>query len=607
MAASRPIEAWAGRRIVLPDGPHRGQRYRVRREPWRDILAALSSPQLEQITIRASVQSGKTAALIVTALFYMARGKSVLFLEPVESLQRHMAKRIIAFGRACLDPGIAAAYEHPRPPLIRQHANGGRVEVLAASADDAGLSRTADVVIVDELRAFRGDLLQELTDRMAAFGGRGKLVTASSAGYADECKTTAEFQKSDQRQWFIACPKCGRASMTAWAAFRYKNRAQPRYVMPCCAVELTTKALAGAVNAGRWKATAVARVPRTRGYHLDCFSGSSFESLDTIKRQWLHASEHRRLTGSMREIIAFQTGRLAVPYNPQLENGVTPDAIMANCRQAYDAKVVPAWASLVTVAVDTQDNRLEAEVSAWGAVEVEEPTAATELKGWDAATFKGLQWRGRWYRLRRAALSYHRLYGDPAQPGPWEQLRAICETRIRHETGPPLLPATVGIDVGGHHGPAVADFVKVAGAGYQCVKGLADTRHDGLMARKSATEDSLANYGPAGLLLVNGNAAKASVFSMLRSQIGGGDPQLGWPADETHYGPEEYAGICSEVLTRVLNRKTGATSTIWKKTRAQNEALDLLVYSLALVAYLGVGYLLAEADAIRKASERSAA
>ena len=536
----------------------------------------------------------------------MSKGRSVLFLEPVEALQRFMAKRIIAFGRACLDPGIRAAFESKRPPLVREHENGGRVEVLAAAADDSGLSRTADVVIVDELRAFWADLLQELSDRMASFGGKGKLVTASSAGYADECKTTAEFQKSDQRQWFMACPKCGRASMTAWAAFRYKNRASPRYVMPCCAAELDTKALAGAVNAGRWKATAVARVPRTRGFHLDAFTGSAFETLDTIKRAWLHANEHRRLTGSMREIIAFQTGRLAVPYNPQLENGVTPDAIMASCRQAYDVGKVPAWASIVTVACDVQDNRLEAEVSAWGAVEVEEPTAATELKGWDAATFKGLQWRGRWYRLRRAALSYHRLYGDPAQPGPWEQLRAICETRIPHETGPPLLPATIGIDVGGHHGPAVADFVKVAGLGYQCVKGLADTRHDGLMARKSATEDSLATYGPAGLLLVNGNAGKASVFSMLRAQIGGGDSQLVWPADETHYGPEEYADICSEVLTRVLNRKTGATTTLWKKTRAQNEALDLLVYSLALVAYLGVGYLLAEAEAIRKASERTA-
>ena len=607
MAVARSIEAWASRFIVLPDGPHRGQRYRVRREPWREVLAALSSPQLEQVTIRASVQSGKTAALIVAALFSMHRGRSVLFYEPVETLQRHMAKRIIQFGRACLDPGIREAFEPKRPPLVRVHENGGRIEVLAASADDAGLSRTADVVIVDELRAFRSDVLQELTDRMAAFGGRGKLITASSAGYADECKTTAEYQKSDQRAWLMVCPKCGRATVAAWAAFRYKNRAAPVYVMPCCAVELHTKALAGAVNAGRWKATAVARVPRTRGFHLDCFSGSAFETLDTIKRQWLRATEHRRLTGSMKEIIDFQTGRLALPYNPQLENGVTPDAIMAACRDPYDAARVPKWASMATVAVDVQDNRLEAEVSAWGAVEVEEPAAATELKGWNETSFKGLQWRGRWYRLRRAALSYHRLYGDPGQPGVWEQLRAICETRIPHEAGPPLLPATIGIDVGGHHAADVANFVKVAGPGYQCLKGLPETRHDGMLARKSATEDSLETYGPAGLLLVNQNAAKASVFSMLRSQIGGGDPQLTWPVDERHYGPEEYAGICSEVLTRVVNKRTGATSTIWRKTRKDNEALDVLVYSLALVAYRGVGYLLAEAGAIAKAGERTAA
>ena len=590
----------------MPDGPHKGQPYRVRRKPWREVLASLTSPQLEQVTLRASVQSGKTAGLIVAGLYHMSKGRSVLFYEPSERLQRHIAKRIIQWGRASTDKGIKDAYTPKRPPFVRETANGGRLEVLNAAEATSGLSRTAQIVIVDELRAFQADVLQEISDRMAAFGGRGKLITASSAGYEHECKTTAEFEKSDARQWFMVCPECKRETVAAWQAFRYKNRAAAAYVMPCCAVELNTRALAGAVEAGRWKRTAVAKVPRTRGYHLDCFSGSAFETLETIKRSWLRAVEHRKQTGSMAEIIAFQTGRLARPYNPQLEQGVSPEAIQTHCREPYDPGVMPAWASMLTVAVDTQDTRLEAEVSAWGAVEVEEPDA-TELKGWSGAEFKGLSWRGKWYRLKRAALSYHRLYGDPGQPDVWERLQALCETPIPHESGPLVRPGAVGIDVGGHHGTDVAEFVRAAGPGYQCLKGLPPQRHDGTLARVSGTEDSLAVYGPSGLLLVNGNSAKASIFSMLRARIGGGAAQLVWPLDGAHYGPQEFEGICSEVLTRTVNKRTGQTNTLWRKVRRDNEALDLMVYSLALVAHWGVGHLLAEAENIRRAAERNAA
>ena len=458
---------------------------------------------------------------------------------------------------------------------------------------------------MDELRAFKADMLQMLTDRMASFGGKGRLITASSAGYEHECRTTGEFLKSDQRQWFLRCP-CGRETTASWETFAYKGRKAPAYIMPCCTRELDTRALARAVAAGRWKATAAAKVPRTRGYHLDAFSGSAFETLATIKRQWVRAVEHRRLTGSMKEIIDFQQGRLARPYNPQLDSGVTPDGIMRHCREPYDAGVVPEWASFLTVAVDTQDNRLEAEVAAWGAVEVPEQDA-TEIKGWGDVQFRGLTWRGKWYRLRRAALGYHRLYGDPGQPEVWEALKRLAETRIPHALGPRIRPAAVGIDTGGHHAADVAAFVQSAGSGYQCLRGLPETRHDGLLARVSATEDSLATYGPAGLLLVNGNAAKATVFSVLRSQIAGGAPLWIWPHDETHYGPEEYEGICSEHLARFIDKRTGATRTHWRKVRSANEALDLVVYGLALVAHAGIGHLLHEAEAIRRAAERSAA
>ena len=72
----------------------------------------------------------------------------------------------------------------------------------------------------------------------------------------------------------------------------------------------------------------------------------------------------------------------------------------------------------------------------------------------------------------------------------------------------------------------------------------------------------------------------------------------------SRYGAVEFEGIVSETLIRTLEKRTGATRLMWRKIAARNEALDLMVYSLALVSHLGLGFVLHEADAIARAAER---
>ena len=348
-------------------------------------------------------------------------------------------------------------------------------------------------------------------------------------------------------------------------------------------------------------------VPGTAGFHLDAFT-SPFEHLRTIVRQWKRADAHRKQTGSMAEVISFQTGRLALPYKPEAAQGVTPEALRTSCREDYDPAIVPAGAAVIVGAVDVQDNRLEAEVSAWGLVEVERDDAS-QLKGWGSHEFRGLQHGGRWYRLRRWALEYRRLHGDPGAPRVWEELAEFLEEPRPHASGPLLRPVVVGVDVGGHYGPQVADFCKARGGGYQPLKGLPPQRYGAVLARRSVTADCLETYGPEGLLLVCGNAGKASCFSLMRQSIAGVEPKpFVWPMDESRYGVEEFEGIVSESLIRTLDKRTGSTKLMWRKIAPRNEPLDVLVYSLALVSHLGLGFMLHEADAISKAAdERKAA
>ena len=610
--AHRPVSAirrWAEDHLVVGDGPLAGARYRVGgggqgRTPspaWVDVLDSMDDPDVQQVAIRGSVQSGKTASLIAAALYHMSRARSVLVFEPDDRLRRALAARLVTWGRLCGDEAVREAYTPKRPPFARSTGAGGRCEVVSAKEGGAGLMRTGEIVVVDELRAFHKDMLGELTDRMAAFGGAGRLITASSAGYEDECRTSHELEKSDSRRWFLRCPACDRESVAVWENTIYKGREHPVYQTPCCGAELGGVRFRHAVAAGRWKPTKAPMVPGTRGFHLDAFL-SPFESLATIVRQWRRADAHRKQTGSMAETIAFQCGRLALPFKPEAAQGVTPEGIATSCREPYDPGVVPAGASIVIGAVDVQDNRLEAELSAWGVVEVASAEDASSVKGWASHDYRGLQFDGKWYRLRRWALDYRRFAGDPGDTALWQELGAFMETPIPHATGPMLVPVSVVVDSGGHYTEQAASFVKASGPAYSCIKGLGRLRFDGYIARRSVTADVLDRYGPNGLMLIGTNEAKATCFSLLRQSIAGSTPRpLTWPADESRYGPLEFEGICSEALLRVMDKRTGATSLIWKKIGRNNEALDLLVYSLAAINTLGVGFVLREADAIRKA------
>ena len=292
-------------------------------------------------------------------------------------------------------------------------------------------------------------------------------------------------------------------------------------------------------------------------------------------------------------------GRLALPHKPAPHDGVSPELIDRECREAYDQ--VPAAASIVVGAVDVQDGRLEAELSAWGAVEVEQRVAETD-------GYHGLRHAGRWYTLRRWALAYRRIHGDPGTAEPWNELRAMMEETHVHESGIRLRPCIVVVDTGGHYTEEAATFCRTNGPAYQALKGLGERRHGGVLAKRSVTADSLHDYGSAGLLLINTNVAKESVFSMLRQSCQGAEPRpMTWPLSEELYGVVEFESICSEARERYIDKRTGHTRRRWVKIAKANEALDVLTYSLAAVSHLGVGFLLSEADLIERATnERTA-
>ena len=126
------LRRWAEKHVIVGDGPRAGQPFKIGGAPWGEVLDSMDDPEIEQCTIRGSVQSGKTATLIVAGLGHLAAGRSVLFYEPDDRLKRTLAARLIAWGRLCGDEAVREAYEPKRPPHARSTPAGGRLEVVSA-------------------------------------------------------------------------------------------------------------------------------------------------------------------------------------------------------------------------------------------------------------------------------------------------------------------------------------------------------------------------------------------------------------------------------------------------------------------------------------------
>ena len=202
----------------------------------------------------------------------------------------------------------------------------------------------------------------------------------------------------------------------------------------------------------------------------------------------------------------------------------------------------------MVAAADTQDNRVECELSAWGVVEVGSAEDASEREGMGPHEFRGLAYDGKLVQASTVGAGPDRRFpGDPGSPELWNEVAQFVETPYPHASGPMLRPVTVGIDSGGHYADAVAEFVKAGGPAYQCIKGLGRHRFDGFLARRSVTSDVLDRYGANGLLLIGGNECEGQrLLACCGRAIAGAEPRpMVWPKDESRYGVEEFDAASS--------------------------------------------------------------
>ena len=291
--------------------------------------------------------------------------------------------------------------------------------ILTGANSAVGLrSLPAKYVLCDELDGWQADADSEgdpftlACKRTVAFGSQRKILAVSTPTLEGLSRIESLFKISDQRRYFVPCPRCGHHQVLAWSGVVWeKDRPETaRYRCEACEGLIEnwqkTEMLAG----GEWRPTATGD-GKTRGYHISAlYAPVGWPSWGELAAEFLEASKTRETLQVFCNTVWGETWKdeAALPLDA--------DALYSR-REPFGAEV-PMGACLLTAGADVQGDRIEVEVLGIGDSE----------ESWSVA--------------------YHVLYGDTGQPEVWCELDRLLLRQWRHESGLDLPITAVCVDAG---------------------------------------------------------------------------------------------------------------------------------------------------------------
>jgi len=533
-------------------GPWRTSRTPYLREPM-DCLSSTSAVQ--RVVMMFAAQTGKTEAG-ANWLGYVidhAPGPMLLVQPTVE-----MAKRLSKQRLESLITETPVLAEKIAPSRSRDSGNTmfakdfpGGMMLLTGSNSATGLRSTpCRYIFCDEIDAFPSDVDGEgdpvsLAEKRATTFARRKILLTSTPTVKDFSRIEAEYERSDQRRFYVPCPCCSVMQWLKWPQLKWENNepATAAYECEVCHERFAEIHKPAMLRKGEWRATAPSN-GKTAGFQLSgLYSPLGWLSWADMVDDFLRAKTDAPMLKS------FVNTRLAETWEEDFASKVSADGLLERCEH-YEAAMVPEGGLALTVGVDVQDNRLAISVWAWG----------REEEGW--------------------LLDHQEIYGDPSRQELWKQLDEVVLREWPHAVGPAMRPDVVAIDSGGHFTAEVYQYARERGRqGVVAIKGQSqrgkppigkgskvDVNHQGRTLKRGAV-----------VYLVGGDTVKTTLFGRLKhNEQGAGFLHF-------HMGTtgEYFEQLTAEKQVLRYNRGGFPTREWVKKPSARNEALDCLVYAYA--------------------------
>lgn len=567
------------RRMSAEASAKRGGRFSFDVAPWqREILDAGDDPGVTDVVcMMASQTTGKTETLLnrVGALMDL-NPCAMMVVQPNEKpmAEAFSKDRAATMIRDC--PTLRGKVRDPRSrdsgnTMLHKVFPGGHLTIAGANSPASLASRPIGALFLDEVDRYpfsagtEGDPIMLAKKRTETFPDAVTYIF-STPTIKGASRIEKEFNESDKRYWFCPCPKCGHWQILKWEQVDFSTHGtpdDPRYIcssdQKCVLDDDDRRAM---VQGGEWRPTAGFR--GVRGYHI-----SGLYCLFRPKRRFKN-----RLVQMVADFLAANakgTETLKVWWNTfkaetwedPAEKPPAAEELLERC-ESYLSKNddgsfnIPEGVLCVTVAGDTQSDRVEMEFNGWGHGE------------------------------ERWGLGRIIVPGNPELTDTWERVENAMQTKFIHPSGAALRAAAGLFDRGGtnqkspKHAKAVDDFTRPRNSQriFSCYG--SSTPGQPIIAAVKPLQQ-----GPrkTRCVRVGTDTAKGVIFSRLKLHArDNANPRYHHFPEGFGYDLEYFEQLVSE--REVTTWEQGKPMRKWVKTRARNEALDYNVYNLAAMELL---------------------
>ena len=524
----------------------------------RGIMDALLDPSIEIISWMKSARVGYTKLLNWDTAFHIAQEPcSQLIVQPtVDDAAGYSKDEIAPMLRDM--PVLEGLVMEPKSrdsknTILKKSYPGGILHLVGANSARGFRRITVKRVKFDEVDGYpptaghEGDQIKLGTMRSETFWDR-KIILGSTPTIAGISRIEKSFNESDQRYRFLPCPFCGHFQVLKFRQIKWP-KGEPWNARYEC--EKFKKLIPHSMKrtmdeAGEWRATKPFK--GHAGFHI--WAGYSYSPNST----WAHiAEEFLKVKQDREQLKTFTNTVLGETWE---EQGEQPEwAALAARAEPYKILTVPFNAGLITAGVDTQDNRLEVLIEAWGRGE----------ESW--------------------VIYQSALYGDPDQPEVWKQLDELLFQTYRHESGADMHMASVGIDTGVHKTQSVYNYCRSRGPVVFALKGSSSIGKPVISrpSKQDITYNGAVIKNGVALYMIGDDVAKGTIYNRLKLT----EPGPGYTHFPIGLHDEFYLQLTAEKIVKSFN-KSGFETQKWVKTRTRNDVLDCKVYSYAAALKAGV-------------------
>lgn len=553
------VSEWADEYRILPKtGSSESGKWRTDRTPYlREIMDELSasSPTREIVFAKGSQIGASEAGTNWIMYMIDQQPGPIMALQPTESDAQKWSKQRLGPSLLQCEKLEGKLSRNNGNTLLQKDFINGTLVLSGSNSASSLSSMPIGAVYFDEVDRYPGsagddgDPIALAITRTSTFPN-AKIYYSSTPVLMGDSRIWEIFLNSDRRYYHIPCPHCGEYQAIEFGSLIWDKGEPDSAALVClhCGVLIEESYKRTMLAAGKW-------IPSNPGHWRVGFHLSSLYSPLGWKSWASIAREFEEAEGRSDAMKVFTNTKLGLPYE---ESGESLSAEYLERRQEdYNAEV-PQGVLLLTLSVDTQNERLEYEVCGWGVDE----------ESW------GIQY-GAFYGDVEQQLSR-----DPSNPSVWEQIDMVRRTVFYREDGRPMRIAITLVDSGGNHTDAVYAYTKARER-----QRVFSIKGGSVADRPLLSKASRNNKANAALFTLGVTKGKHLVYSRLKQEKPGGG-FCHFPKDSNAgYTPEYYAGMISEKL--VKKRVNGRTVLLWEKpSHSANEPFDLRVYNTAAIRLL---------------------